>query len=236
MTELTAYRRWVPALGGRAPQLRAHDDARHAIILSAVPGRPAPWPAADPHSLGKTQHAAETTLQHRAGALLARLHHAQPPKHWDEFGAAKMAEFERLTPRAATLLTSTELDFARAEIQALADLRSPERVPNHHDYNLRNWLVDHDAVYVIDFEWSHLDVWVNDLVRLSLGAWQTRPDLQEAFLDGYGRDLADDGRAALRGCSILTAVWLVVKARESGQASFEQGNRAALQRFMTDRT
>jgi hypothetical protein len=31
--EVTAYRQWVPALGGHAPRLHAADDLRSAIIV-----------------------------------------------------------------------------------------------------------------------------------------------------------------------------------------------------------
>ncbi len=167
--------------------------------------------------------------------LLRRLHEAQSALVWDDFGQAKLEEFEQLEPQASELLTGNELGFARAEVRMLAGLSRTNQVPCHRDYNLRNWLVAAGAVYVIDFELSRLDVWVTDLIRLHFGVWATRPDLQEAFLDGYGRELDDTDRAILRGCGILTAVWLVIKARESGQPSFEQANRLVLQRFMAAR-
>jgi Ser/Thr protein kinase RdoA (MazF antagonist) len=87
-------------------------------------------------------------------------------------------------------------------------------------------------VHVVDFEWSGLDVWVADLARLHLGIWATRPDLRRAFLSGYGRDLDEGDRAMLHGCAVLTAVWLVVKAHETRQPSFEDASRAALLRLI----
>lgn len=233
--EVTAYRRWVPALGERAPRLRASNDPLQVVILSAVPGNPAPWPSPDVRRVGAVERAAERALQRDAGVLLRRLHEAQSALVWDDFGQAKLEEFEQLEPQASELLTGNELGFARAEVRMLAGLSRTNQVPCHRDYNLRNWLVAAGAVYVIDFELSRLDVWVTDLIRLHFGVWATRPDLQEAFLDGYGRELDDTDRAILRGCGILTAVWLVIKARESGQPSFEQANRLVLQRFMAAR-
>jgi hypothetical protein len=35
-SELFAYRRWVPALGGRAPGLHAYDDDLQVLVLSAL--------------------------------------------------------------------------------------------------------------------------------------------------------------------------------------------------------
>ncbi|HEY3871858.1 MAG TPA: aminoglycoside phosphotransferase family protein [Actinocrinis sp.] len=241
--EVTAYQRWVPALGEQAARLRAHDAAQ-AIVLSALPGRPAPWPERDieradradrAHCADRAERvAADLALQRSAGALLRRLHGAQPAVAWDDFGAAKTWEFDRLAPQAAGLLTARELGAARAGVRALCEVGVPQRqVPCHRDYSQRNWLVDDDGgLRVIDFEWARPDVWVTDLIRLSFGAWQDRPDLQEAFLDGYGRRLSDADRAVLTGCSILTAVWLVVKARESAQGSFEQSSRLMLRRLI----
>jgi Ser/Thr protein kinase RdoA (MazF antagonist) len=89
---------------------------------------------------------------------------------------------------------------------------------------------------VIDFEWSGLDVWVADLARLHLGIWVTRPDLQQAFLEGYGKDLGGADRELLHGCAVLTAVWLVVKAHETCQPSFEEASRIALLRLISGRS
>lgn len=233
LAEATAYQRWVPALGDRAPTLRAHDPARRAVILTALPGSPAPWPTptSDP-----AHAAAETALHRQAGVLLRRLHSAHTTSPQPDDAATRLDEFDQLTGPAADLFTHRELGFARAEIETLADLPAPRLVPCHRDYSMRNWLVEHGELRILDFEWTRLDVWVADLVRLHLGAWRTRPDLRDAFLDGYGsdRDLADTEQARLRACAAFTAVWLVIKARESGQASFEQSNRDALRRLMAE--
>lgn len=230
--ELTAYRRWVPALGGRAPRLRAFDDSLQAVILSALPGEPAQWPAPLVDGPPNARHAAEGATQHDAGVLLRRFHDAQPPLAWNDFGPAKMDELDRLRPDAAGLLTPRELGFARSEVAALAGIADLVMVPCHRDYTPRNWLADAGQLYVVDFEWSRLDVWISDLARLHLGAWASRPDLQDAFLHGYRRELDDTDRAILQGCAVLTAVWLMTKARETGQRSFEDSSRAALRRLI----
>lgn len=231
--ELGAYQRWVPALSDRAPQLRAHDDELQAIVISVVPGLPAPWPAPASPGPGPRRRAAEQAVQRSAGAALGLLHQAQPPLPWPELGPAKAAELDQLAPLAAGLLTTRELGFARSEAAMLAAVTGACRVPCHRDYTPRNWLVTGGgAVRVIDFEWARLDAAPADLARLHLGVWDGRPDLREAFLDGYGR-LDDVGQAVLRGSAAVTAVWLIIKARETGQPSFECASRAALHRLMT---
>ena len=104
-------------------------------------------------------------------------------------------------------------------------------MPCHRDYTPRNWLVKDGVQYVIDFEHARLDVWLADLARLHLGIWPDRPDLKEAFLAGYGRQLSDTDHAILQGVA-LTATWLVVKAREIRQPALEDAFRAALQRLL----
>lgn len=225
--EVTAYRRWAPALGARAARLHDANDALQAVILSALPGTSPAWPA--PTDL--SPRGVDLAVHREAGRVLRQLHEAQPPESWDDFsfGAAKAEELAQLEPAAAALLSRPEMDAVRAEIQALAGVTGLSKVPCHHDYNIRNWLVDETgAVNIIDFEWARLDVWVSDLVRLRAGVWKGRPFLQEAFLDGYGRQPDSHELAALRGCGILTAVWLIIKARETGRGSFEEGNRAML--------
>ncbi len=232
LTEVTAYRQWVPALGDRAPHLRASDDVLQAIIMSAVPGVPAPWPASVTTDDGSAEQAADAAVQHEAGALLRRIHDAQPAISWRDFGSAKLEEFDQLSSLAAGLLTARELRGARKEVEALTGLGSPVRVPCHRDYTPRNWLVGAKGLCVVDFEWSRPDVWISDLARLHLGIWENRPDLSEAFLRGYRRELDDTDNAILQGCAVLTALWCLIKARENGQPSFESGSRAALQRLL----
>jgi len=229
--ELTAYRKWVAALGGAAPRLHAADDSLQAMILSAAPGEAASWPATEVTGPA-ADRLAERTVQREAGKILRRLHDAQPALPWPDFAAVKSEQLDRLKPSAAALLRPRELDRAGAELTALADVPVPEQVPCHHDYTPRNWLVGKGALHVIDFEWCGLDARVADFARLHLGIWASRPDLQEAFIDGYGQELSPADHEILHGCAVLTAVWLLVKAHETGQPSFEEASRIALLRML----
>jgi Ser/Thr protein kinase RdoA (MazF antagonist) len=230
--EVFAYRQWVPVLGSNAPRLRAVSDSLATVILSAVPGEPAPWPAADAGMLSEAARRAEVAQHRRAGNLLRRFHQARPPVPWENFGAAKVAEFNALAPLTSALLGKRELALARTQAEALTGLPCPGRVPCHRDYTPRNWVVSGTAQYVLDFELARLDVWLADLSRLHLGIWATRPDLQEAFLTGYGRQLSSTDHLILHGCAILTATWLLVKARQIRQRSLEDATHAALLRLL----
>jgi Ser/Thr protein kinase RdoA (MazF antagonist) len=231
LAELAAYRTWVAALQGSAAQLRAFDESLQAMILSALPGAPASWPAAQAGQPSATR-TRERAIQHEAGRVLRRLHDAQPARPWPDFAVAKMEQFDGLTPAVSGLLGRRQLDVARAEIARLTGIPAPARVPCHHDYTPRNWVVDSRGLCVIDFEWAGLDAWVADLARLHLGIWPTRPDLRDAFLQGYGRQLRGTDHLALHGCAVLTGVWLLSKAHEQGRPSFEASSRQALLRLI----
>ena len=220
--ELAAYRKWAPGMGEYASRLRGYDDEGRLLVLAALSGEPT-WPG-DAES-------------HRwAGAALRLLHEAEPATPWDEFQMAKLTEFEDLAPQASQLLPVEVVDFVLTRILALAELEKvPMRVPCHRDYTPRNWLVDGERLRVIDFELARPDVWVNDLARLDSGAWQGRPELRAAFLEGYGRVPDAEDEVVFAACAALTAIWLVVRGREYGQPALEGENRRILGEFMKRR-
>lgn len=128
--ELTAYRKWLPALQDAAPRLRASDDSLQAIIFSAAPGEAASWPAAE-DSGPLADRSAERDVQRQAGKIFHRLHDAQPALPWPDFSAVKLEQFDRLKPAAAALLEPRPLDIAGREIAALRHPRaSPGPVPS----------------------------------------------------------------------------------------------------------
>ena len=85
--ELAAYQQWVPALGSRAPMLRAHDDHLGAILISAVSGQLAAWPEPG-RPPGGTERAGELAVHRDAGVALRLLHDAHPP--WPDLARQRM--------------------------------------------------------------------------------------------------------------------------------------------------
>ncbi|HEY2265353.1 MAG TPA: NUDIX domain-containing protein [Streptosporangiaceae bacterium] len=63
--------------------------------------------------------------------------------------------------------------------------------PCHLDFQPRNWLIGRQGgVSVVDFEHARIDLPARDLVCLRFRLWPGRPDLRDAFLDGYGGPLS----------------------------------------------
>jgi Ser/Thr protein kinase RdoA (MazF antagonist) len=220
--EVTAYRRWVPALHASAPSMLACDDELRVVIISRVPGEIAVT----------SSRGFDAEVQRRAGELLRRFHEAEPSRPWTGFAAEKREKLEAWATRAAGLLSARELDFARALARGLEQVDPPRQVPCHRDYSPRNWLVDGDNVRVIDFDLATWEVWVNDLARLYFGIWWDRPDLRDAFLDGYGHGLDRQDLEVLLRCGAIAAISPIARAHEHGDSDFEEAGRRNLQRLM----
>jgi Ser/Thr protein kinase RdoA (MazF antagonist) len=217
--EVLAYQSWVPALGERAPHLRAYDDRLKAVVVSGVRGVLTACDEPDQH--------------HQAGSLLRRFHDSEPPQPAPAYVGQVETRLEHWIGRGGDLIGAREHDFARREVRRLRELPTPVRVPCHGDYTSRNWLIDADGTLrVIDFGHARREVWVNDLSRLYFDQWQHRPDLREAFLTGYGRPLAGDDLALLLRHAVVGAVSGIVWAREHGDGGFEEHHRRMLAGLM----
>lgn len=107
-------------------------------------------------------------------------------------------------------------------------------VPTHGDWQPRNWLIDdRGVVSVIDLGRADLRPASTDLLRLAAQQFRCRPDLERAFLDGYGGDPREPA-AWLRQVlaeAVGTATW----AHRVGDEDFErQGHRMIQQALAAD--
>ncbi|MGZ0145702.1 phosphotransferase [Kribbella sp. WER1] len=93
-------------------------------------------------------------------------------------------------------------------------------VPTHGDWQPRNWLIDDGVVRVIDYGRAALRPAYTDLARLAAQQFQGRPELEQAFLDGYGSDPREP--AAWERNRVREAVSTAVWARRVGDAAYEQ--------------
>lgn len=224
--ELHAYRHWCPQLAGHVPQLLAvREEEPHGLLLSALPGTPLENLQLDSVS--------EQEAHHQAGQLLARLHRqpatndARPTP--DEAYAKRLAAWK---PRAQDIVDDNAIAWVSERLQeALPLLRELNRVPCHRDYTPRNWLWHEGTLTLIDFEHSKPDLWFLDIERLWRDTWLTKPNLREAFLAGYGRELTRDEEALLERLAALSALTTIVWAREHNDQTFEEQGRNTLNRL-----
>lgn len=196
--EVTAYRAWVPELGGAVPRLVAADPALRTVVVTAVPGRALHGAVHPPEQ--------QRRIHHRIGALAARIHHAAPPRSGDGL-TALLGKLDRHLDGARSHLSPGDETFMRAVTATVGTLPALDQVPTHGDLQLRNlrWDGQSGDLYVIDFERAEPGPAVRDLVRLT-DTWTGRPDLRQAFLDGYGRSLTSVEEQHLAVHSALDAL------------------------------
>jgi len=223
--EIHAYTHWTATLEGRSPRLVAADQSIPAIILTTVPGQPVL-----PNGDGR-QSATDADLERQAGELLRRFHSAEPQAPPVHPQTTLQERLNRWLPDAHRILPAADLHFVRRCMEQLTGLPTLPIHPCHLDYQPRNWLIDNGAVHVVDFEHARLDMAVRDFVRLEYGHWVSRPDLREAFYDGYGRQLGDAERSALIGCAAITAVTAVVRGTTGDNPVLASHGQAILTRL-----
>lgn len=202
--ERDAYRRWVPALGERAPRLLTEIDDPPGIIITVLPGKPMAELALPPEI--------ERDAFGRAGMLLAAWHRAEPPRDRPDMTTWLAARGERWLHLAKQVLPARKRADIRSHLRALAELGPLPAVPCHLDFTTRNLLHAPDgAVGVIDFEHARYDLAARDLVRLSARVWPDRPDLEDAFLAHYG-PLSELDLLVIEHCTFLDALTAAVRA------------------------
>lgn len=219
--EVTAHRSAtgpLVATGAAARLLRA-DRSLRMLVTTYLPGTLVEGHAAE---------WVEDTYR-QAGALLARLHGqgARPD-------AGHEAEADA---RALAWLDRPHRIDAETEGRLRSILTSGERptstlVPTHGDWQPRNWLVAEGRVRVIDFGRFDWRPAATDLARLAAQQFRGRPELERAFLEGYGHDPRDpEGWRLIRVREAIgTAAW----AYQFGDEDFEQQGHRMIRAALAD--
>jgi Phosphotransferase enzyme family len=211
--EIAAHRAWVGCLADidRAPQLLRADETANVLVTTYVEGQlvlgaEAEW---------------QTDTYAQAGELLRRFH-SQSARVDKDYEHAANAAALRWLDGAHGIAPTVEAQL-RAEIDGL-DSPTVTLVPTHGDWQPRNWLHHLGTIKVIDFgraDWRPAD---SDFGRLANQQFLGRPDLERAFLEGYGSDPreASAWRRTLLREAVGTACW----AYQVGEFQFEaQGHR-----------
>lgn len=237
--EAHAYAHWARAFDDRAPRLVAvHDVEPLALIISEVPGE-----IVETARLSLAQGRAAWRA---AGVALVALHHLTTgscfgPCRRDGScagGASITAEayvaekLERQIARAVTggYLHAGELPLLEAALANTAVFAGEQPIPCHRDYCAANWLVNADGEWsgVIDFEFAHWDVRVADFSRDPDWSWMRRPDLAEAFYEGYDHTVAPVATKQLFIARVEYALGAIVWGRDHAFFGFEAEGHAAL--------
>jgi Ser/Thr protein kinase RdoA (MazF antagonist) len=221
--EVRALQRWWSHLGQRHGRLLHVEEASRTMVLDRVPGSIAT-------AVGRDR---DPLVHHHAGRLVARLHAAEEPIATTSYGEKLLADFDSWSVRARQLVPLRDLDAAREIATAACHLGAVELVPAHRDNSPRNWMVDdQNVVSLIDFGHADNEPWWVDLYRLMHREWLDRPDLRDAFLAGYGRDIDDNTADLLRVYGACGAVSTIAWATEHGDKPFADEGYAQLRRLL----
>jgi aminoglycoside phosphotransferase (APT) family kinase protein len=226
--EVSAYRHWTAALGiARAPALAAVDSRMLAIVVTGLPGQ-----VVRDLRLGAGD---EREAHRQAGVLLRRLHEIAVARAGHESIDRIAGRVDEHLRGAAGLLAPAETALVRrcaAELAAIAP--QLPAVPTHGDVQPRNMLWDPATrqLALIDFERAELAPAIRDLVRLEYGPWDQRPDLRDAFISGYGRNLTSAERHALRCMAALDALSGLQWGTANADAEVTSRSRRALERLL----
>ena len=127
-------------------------------------------------------------------------------------------------------ISRDELATLHAACERILAFEDEPAVPCHRDYCAANWLVDEQGSWagVIDFEFAYWDVRVTDFSRDPDWAWIVRPDLAEAFLEGYGRPFTSAGEQQLLVTRANYALGAILWGRDHAFYGFAREGHAAL--------
>lgn len=165
-------------------------------------------------------------MHRQAGALLARIHGQ---------GSRPDDDYERRVTEQSREWLARQHRIPAATVRALRqildayDPPTVPTVPTHGDWHPRNWLVDAGRLRAIDFGRFAWRPAQTDLVRCWFNQWSGRPDLEAAFLEGYGGDPRDETwRIECLRQGVGTAVW----AHMMGDEEFESEGLDMLARVL----
>jgi Ser/Thr protein kinase RdoA (MazF antagonist) len=130
----------------------------------------------------------------------------------------------------AGYLNNDELTTLQAAFKLIPAFEGERPTACHRDYCAANWLVSPQGAWggVIDFEFAYWDVRVADFSRDPDWAWVRRPDLDEAFFEGYGRRFTSQEMQQLRVARAEYALSAILWGHENAFYGFEAEGRQAL--------
>lgn len=218
--EITAHRHWLAPWTsiGRAPELVRCDETAKLVVTRYLPGE----------LVLRHPSSGEPDIFRQAGALLAALHAQEwvvdtdHERRENARALAWLAAPHRIAPAVVA--------EARRRIEHWPQVASV-LVPTHGDWQPRNWLVHDGIVSAIDFGRAAMRPAATDLARLAVRDFARRPDLEGAFLDGYGADPRD--REAWQRIRIREAIATAAWAHQVGDQPFEQEGLRALEHALT---
>lgn len=212
--EIHAHRNWTGPLTARGRTVEPVDADVEAklLVTTYLPG----GLVLDSDEIG------EPHVFRQAGELLA-LFHGQTAVADDGYERRENEKSLRALRDGPHRIAADLVERLRGMITGWPVEAAPI-VPTHGDWQPRNWLIHDGVVSVIDFGRAALRPAYTDFGRLAVQDFRARPDLDEAFIEGYGADPRACGawRRNLLREGIGTACWAYAHGLDAFEA---QGHR-----------
>jgi aminoglycoside phosphotransferase len=237
--EVHAYERWAGSFGDLAPRLLAvRDKSPLALVVSELPGQ-----IVEQAQLSPSQ---ERAVWRAAGAALVALHDLGPGECFGPClrdgtcveGVTQNAReyvskrFKSQIERAihGGYITEDERTTLHAAYGLIPAFEGERPIPCHRDYCAANWLVSKEGTWagIIDFEFACWDVRVADFSRDPDWSWIRRPDLVDAFFEGYGRALTPTEEQQLLVAHAEYALGAILWGHDHAFYGFEREGRESL--------
>ena len=240
-SEVHAYERWASTFGEYAPRLLAvRDEEPLALVITELPGQ-----SMEQAQLSASQARA---VWRDAGRALAALHELAVGEYFGPcrrdgtcagtpiYAAQEYVsqELDNWVERGIRVgcLSDNELSIVRAARGLIPAFAGERPTPCHRDYCPANWIVnDGDWAGVIDFEFAYWDVRAADFSRYPDWDWISRPDLAQAFFDGYGHSFTPEEEQQRLVAHVQYALGAIVWGHENAYYGFAAEGRQALKRL-----
>ncbi len=237
--EVHAYEQWAGAFGEFAPRLLAvRDEPPLALVVSELSGQiveDLPLPPERQRSVWRA-----------AGAALVALHALGSGECWgpcrrdgscteDHPQDARehiARRFGGLIEKAVLggNISRREEATVRAAYELVPAFEGERPTPCHRDYCAANWLVSPQGAWtgIIDFEFAYWDVRAVDFTRDPSWCWFRRPDLMEAFYEGYNHPFSLAWEQQLLVAHAEYALGAILWGHEFAFYIYEQEGRESL--------
>jgi hypothetical protein len=207
--ELQAYRVDLDPIRDLTPELVGVDHDHLNLLLTWVPGTSG--------SDLETGSEAEINLHRDAGRGLSRLHQSSCESASRTIGPALADRLQLWRARVSKdlVLTAAERGSIDSACRYLAATPMATSIC-HLDFQPRNWRRDLDGAFrLLDFEHLRRDARIRDLARSWWRHWHDRPQLKEAFLEGYGIHLDNTDRRLLDAFGFYEALTALGRGQEA---------------------
>lgn len=223
------YRHDAVHLSARTATLVAHcERPEPAIRLSLLPGR----------LVAGAPELRRPDVFRRAGDAIRALHAV--PYHDEDavpLDDALESRFRAWLPRFESVAATGLPGSARAWWRRRPPLELRCRTRTHRDYSDRNWLWSEregEPLGVIDFEQSRPDHPWTDFTRLWERDFYGRPELRDAFVEGYGASPALLTHPDFRTLAFLHSLATIAWASEVGDHEYASTGTRALASLLLD--